>query len=61
MHPLQHDRQILLACIKELVDLAESLTHPTYFYYRSSLIMESARISERLRKVQEQIEELDID
>lgn len=61
MHPLQHDRAILLACMQEMLDLAEELTHPTFLNYRNALVAEAVRVGHRLHAVQREIERLDLD
>lgn len=68
MDPLQHNRAILLAAMKELLELAaffgdayerthnlDSLAQHKYF------TLESGRLGMRLLAVQKQIEDLDID
>lgn len=61
LHPLQHDRLILLACMSEILDLADSLTHPSQFNMRTNLVLESTRVGNRLLELQKRIEEEDID
>ena len=68
MDPLQHNRAILLAAMKELIELSayygdiyerthnvESLGQHKYF------TLEAARLGMRLITVQKQIEDLDLD
>lgn len=68
MHPLQSERAILLASMKELLELAafygdqfertnntDALKHHKYF------TMESYRLGIRLLGVQKEIEDLDLD
>ncbi len=68
MHPLLHSRAILLAAMKELVELAQ-FYGDTYDRTKSPLAMqhhkyftfEAARLSQRLLLVQIEIEEQDLD
>lgn len=58
MHPLQHDRQILLAAIKEQLGLAETFENVDI---RRVYVLEATRLGLRLMAVQEQIESEDLD
>lgn len=66
MHPLQSERQILIIAIRDLLDLSdeygEKLPYlPEYHKKRESLVLEATRLALRLKKVQYEIEEFDID
>lgn len=59
MHPLQHTRNVLLAAIRELLGLAEE--HKADAARHEGFVLEATRLTLRLVKVQNQIEEHDLD
>lgn len=59
MHPLQLERKVLLAAIEDLTDLAEDKNLTTE--QRIAVVAEATRISVRLCRVQNKIEEFDLD
>lgn len=62
MHELQHDRAILLAAAKDVLETAELYKDDyTRVPERMALVLEASRLSTRLMKVQKQIEDLDLD
>jgi hypothetical protein len=66
LHPLQSERQILIIAIRDLLDLSDEYGRKLpylsdYHTRRESLIMEATRLALRLKKVQYEIEDHDID
>jgi hypothetical protein len=62
LHDLQHDRQILLAAVNDLLSLSETMEHRTdLLLVRRAIVIEASRIANRLLEVQKKIEELDLD
>lgn len=59
MHPLQHTRLVLLAAIRELLGLAEEHKHDAARH--EGFVLEATRLTLRLRKVQTEIEDHDLD
>lgn len=59
LHPLQHNREILLAAMRELLGLADD---PQYeLPKREAWAYEATRLGLRLLALQKRIEELDLD
>ena len=66
MHPLQSERQILVIAIRDLLDLSDEYGRKLpylsdYHVRREALVMEATRLGLRLMRVQQQIEEHDLD
>jgi hypothetical protein len=59
LHPLQRDRQILLEALRQVMFLSQSYRERNLDAMPFAL--EAMRLSERLKKVQRQIEKLDLD
>jgi hypothetical protein len=66
LHPLQSERQILVIAIRDLLDLSDEYGRKLpylsdYHVRREALVMEATRLGLRLMRVQQQIEEHDLD
>ena len=66
MHPLQSERQILVIAIRDLLDLSDEYGRKLpylsdYHVRREALVMEATRLGLRLMRVQQKIEEHDLD
>jgi hypothetical protein len=62
LHELQHDRQILLAAVNDLLALSETMEDRNeLLLIRRGIVIEASRIANRLIEVQKKIEELDLD
>lgn len=59
LHPLQHDREILIAAIRELTATAEE--NKTDIDLVVVLVAHATALSSKLFRIQTRIEELDID
>jgi hypothetical protein len=66
LHPLQSERQILVIAIRDLLDLSDEYGRKLpylsdYHVRREALVMEATRLGLRLMRVQQKIEEHDLD
>lgn len=59
MHPLQHDREILIAAIREMTALAEEQKSDMNLVV--ALVAHATALSAKLFRIQTKIEELDLD